>query len=290
MKLTIGMPSYNNYQEVWFTVNALRVYQDLKDCEILIIDNYGQDLRLKKFCANKPEVKYILWNPKPSSHVVKNRIFDHGQGDFCVSMDSHIFLYPNVIRDLKNWINENPNCKDLFHGPMVYADMKTVAFEYHDEWTGNQWGRWRNGNLTDLPKDPYEIRMMGTGFFGCKRDAWQGFNEEFTGFGGGEGYIHEKHRQAGHKVICLPFLKWMHYFKNQSGVQEKPPYDISKENHIRNYIIGLTELGMDLTPIKELFGERLFNLVYKKYLNELSEKQKVEPVSHSIENWWEAVV
>ena len=46
MKLTIGMPSYDNYQEVWFTVQALRMYQDLEDCEILVIDNYGKDVRI----------------------------------------------------------------------------------------------------------------------------------------------------------------------------------------------------------------------------------------------------
>ena len=47
-KLTIGMPSYNNAAEVWATVQALKIYHDLKDMEILVIDNFG-DPAIEKF-------------------------------------------------------------------------------------------------------------------------------------------------------------------------------------------------------------------------------------------------
>ena len=39
--LTIGMATYNDYNGVYFTLQALRLYQDLRDTELLVIDNYG---------------------------------------------------------------------------------------------------------------------------------------------------------------------------------------------------------------------------------------------------------
>ena len=51
MKWTIGMPSYNNFTEVFFTVQSLRMYHDLKDAEIIIVDNYGDKI-LEKWVRN----------------------------------------------------------------------------------------------------------------------------------------------------------------------------------------------------------------------------------------------
>ena len=39
--LTIGMPTYNDFDGVYFTVQALRHYQDLEDTELVVVDNYG---------------------------------------------------------------------------------------------------------------------------------------------------------------------------------------------------------------------------------------------------------
>src|SRR5215216_6732223 len=39
--LTIGMATYNDFNGVYFTLQALRWYQDLRDTELLVIDNYG---------------------------------------------------------------------------------------------------------------------------------------------------------------------------------------------------------------------------------------------------------
>ncbi len=41
MKLTIGIPAYNNYHDVWFTVQALRMFHDLTATEIMVVDNFG---------------------------------------------------------------------------------------------------------------------------------------------------------------------------------------------------------------------------------------------------------
>ena len=37
--LTIGMATYNDFNGVYFTLQALRLYQDLRDTELLVVDN-----------------------------------------------------------------------------------------------------------------------------------------------------------------------------------------------------------------------------------------------------------
>lgn len=263
MKLTIGMPSYNNYQEVVFTVQALRMYQNLEDCELLVIDNYGSE-QLERFCK-ATKVRYIKWNETPSSHVVKNQVFKNANGRFTLCIDSHIFLMSGVIKKLKNWIDKNQDCPNLLQGPMVNAALTTEIDFYKDEWRGNQWGTWGKSHELKPNRAIFEIQMTGSGLMCCKTDEWVGFNESFIGFGAGEGYIHEKFRKHGKKVMCLPFLEWWHYFRNQWGKQEPVPYPLKQEHRIHNYLVGFRELGLDLEPVYNLFGREQVNKIDKQY-------------------------
>jgi hypothetical protein len=95
--------------------------------------------------------------------------------------------------------------------------------------------------------------MQGLGVFSCRKDAWPGFHPQFRGFGGEEGYIHEKFRQAGHLCLCLPWLRWMHRFGRPNGVR----YPLTVEDKLRNYVLGHAELGLDLGPVLEHFAQYL---------------------------------
>lgn len=101
--------------------------------------------------------------------------------------------------------------------------------------------------VADFPA--FEIPANGLGIFGCRKEAWLGFNEKFRGFGGEEHYIHEKFRQKGRKNLCLPFLRWNHRFGRPGGA----PYPASVWNKCRNYVIGHAELGLDLRPVYDMF-------------------------------------
>jgi glycosyltransferase involved in cell wall biosynthesis len=249
MGLTIGMASYNNAEQVWWTIQALRFYHDLTDCEILVVDNYGDD-SLQNKCAPL-NAKYIRYTDKRGTAIAKEQVFKNASGDFVLCIDSHVMLSPNSIADLKKWINENKDCPDLIHGAMVYDHLTECVDRMEPVWRTNMYGIWgKNIKLEDLPATPYEIPMHGGGCIGSFKDKWLHYNEQFTGFGGEEGYIHEKYRKAGHKVLCLPFLRWLHRFHDQLT---PTPYHNSLEERISNYVIGWTELGLSLDPIKEHF-------------------------------------
>ncbi len=95
----------------------------------------------------------------------------------------------------------------------------------------------------------FEIPGQGLGLFTCRREAWLHFNENARGFGGEEMYIHTKFRQAGHKALCLPALKWLHRFFRVGGAK----YPLTRYLKVRNYVLELQELGLSLDPVYREF-------------------------------------
>jgi hypothetical protein len=121
------------------------------------------------------------------------------------------------------------------------------------------WGVWANDPRAKND-EPFPIPMQGMGVFSCRKSAWLGFNPNFRGFGGEEGYIHEKFRQAGRSTLCLPWLKWAHRFGKPDGV----PFPLRVEDKIRNYMIGFIELKLPLEPIFDHFTQTVSEDIVSK--------------------------
>ena len=45
--LTIGMATYDDFDGVYFTLQALRLYQDLLDTELLVVDRAETEIRTR---------------------------------------------------------------------------------------------------------------------------------------------------------------------------------------------------------------------------------------------------
>src|SRR5580704_2452877 len=105
----------------------------------------------------------------------------------------------------------------------------------------------------DIDSDPFEIGMQGLGVFACRRQEWPGFNPRLAGFGGEEGYLHEKIRRAGGRTLCLPFLRWMHRFERPMGISYRPDW----ADRIRNYLLTHAELDLDPSAVIQHFEEML---------------------------------
>ncbi len=252
-RLTIGMASYNNLQEVVFTLQSLRMHQDLTDTEILVVDNYGDDA-LRDFIAGwmSDKVRYVRYLDRQGTAAPRDQVFEQALGEWVLCIDSHVMLPLGTVARFREWCNAHPGCLDLLQGPMLYDDLRTMADAFEDRWEGQMWGTWRQEQVS-TEQEPYEIPMMGLGLFGCRKDAWLGFSREHRGFGAEEGYIHTKYRQAGRRTLCLPFLRWWHYFHTRGG-KVTAPYTPLLEDKIRNYLTGFAELGLDPAPVYRHFG------------------------------------
>ena len=181
-------------------------------------------------------------------------MFREARGEAVLCCDSHVLFAPGAIRRLKEYYREHPECPDLLQGPLVYDDLQTISTHFEPVWRAEMWGIWATDPRGQDPEgEPFEIPMQGLGVFSCRKGAWPGFNPCFRGFGGEEGYIHEKFRQAGGRCLCLPWLRWTHRFGGPAGIE----YPLTVEEKLRNYLIGHAELGLDLTPVLSHFSEIL---------------------------------
>lgn len=257
-KLTIGMAVYDDFDGVFFTVQALRLYHDLSNVELLVVDNLpnspaGEMTRglIENWASDGTAGARYIAMPEPTGTTQpRNRVFDEASGDAVMCVDSHVMLAPGSIARLLNWYDSNPANGDLLSGPMLLDNFAQIATQFDDVWNAEMWGTWGSDERGVNPyAPPFEIFAQGLGLFTCRRSAWLGFNREFRGFGGEECYIHTKYRQAGRKCLCLPFLRWAHRFGRPGGVK----YPLTRENKIRNYILGHRELGLPLDRAREHF-------------------------------------
>ncbi len=125
---------------------------------------------------------------------------------------------------------------------MLNDNLKALDTHWRPQWSAGMLGKWDyDARGADPSAPPFEIPMQGLGVFACRKEAWPGFNPRLRGFGGEEGYIHEKFRQRGGRVFCLPFLRWLHRFDRPLA----PPNWVSWDDRIRNYLIAHDELGHD---------------------------------------------
>ena len=225
MKWTIGMPSYKNFAEVFFTVQSLRMHHDLKDAEIVIVDNFG-DNTLANWVRNngKGVVRYIRDTEIQGVSHAKNRVFKEAKGDFVLCIDSHILIK-------KGALDVELEGDNFYQGPLMYSSCQKYSMAWEPVWRKHMWGIWSK-SVSELPTEPVEIWAMGAGFFACRRESWLGFNPAFRGFGGESGYIQEKYRKAGRKVFCHPKMVWLHLFHCEGS---KIPYPLLSYQYLPTY-------------------------------------------------------
>ena len=333
--ITVAMATYDDFDGVYFSISALRMYQDMQDVEIVVLDNnpdgvQGKDVAkyvnsIKSHC----QISYHPFTENTGTTQTRERLFSLAQGDVVLVMDSHVLLKAGAITKLKAfWASADADMKkNLFTGPLLYDNLAQTSSHFEcDEFRSQMLGTWATAwvdpqgnymagrNFTDeaapikhelrmkpLMSDgpwmrsgiawpghekvlkekgfwvagqdgdevPFEVPGQGLGMFMSSKEHWLGFNKHFSSFGGEECYIHQKYRDAGRKTINLPFLAWGHRFYRPLGV----PYPISNEGKLRNYILGFTELGLDLEPIRKHFvdetgvKQELFDLIVSDPVN-----------------------
>jgi hypothetical protein len=250
MELTVGMATYRDFDGVYFTLQALRLYQDMEGVELLVVDNFGCEAT-RAFVEGPAGGRYIPAPQPVGTSAPRDLVFREARGEGVLCIDSHVLLAEGVLGRLKRFYREHPNCTDLLQGPLVGDDLNGLSSHCDPVWHEQMWGIWALDPRVQQQPDgePFDIPMQGLGLFSCRRAAWPGFHPGFRGFGGEEGYIHQKFRNLGRRCLCLPWLRWVHRFGRPAGV----PYPIRLKDRITNYLIGHREVGLDETPVLEHF-------------------------------------
>ena len=275
---TLGMATYDDHEGVYFTVQSARMYHP-EISEIVILDNNPKSIhgKLNKDLANwqSPGVKlrYIEYTEKVSSFS-KGEVFKHATNEHVVVTDSHVLLFPNSLKSLKEYYLNDHKPYDFIQGPMIYDNLESYSTHLDPVWSTNFYGTWAT---SDNQNKFFEIPAMGMGCFSSKKSEWLGFNPLFKGFGGEEYYIHEKYRKNGGRCICLKDFKWTHRFNRPYGI----PFPNILEDRCYNYFIGRFELEMSYMDIVEHFSnegldknkvQACFNDAYRAFYKKEPEK------------------
>ncbi len=67
MELTVGMATYRDFDGVYFTIQALRLYHDMEGVEILVVDNFGCETT--RAFVEGPARRPVCPGPKRGRHV-----------------------------------------------------------------------------------------------------------------------------------------------------------------------------------------------------------------------------
>lgn len=275
---TLGMATYDDYEGLYFSIQSARIFHP-EITEIIILDNNPSTIhgKFNKDLSNwqSPGVtlRYIEYTEKKSTSN-RSKIFDFATNEHVIIADSHVLFFPNSIKALKDFYLNDHKPYDFIQGPMMYDDLKSYATHLDPIWRSNFYGVW----ATKESKEKYfEIPSMGLGIFSCKKSEWLGFNPLFKGFGGEEGYIHEKYKKKGGRCLCLNEFKWIHRFNRPNGV----PFPNVLEDRCFNYFIGRFELEQDYNDVAKHFSEQnlskkivqnVFNDAYKAFYKKDADK------------------
>lgn len=252
MFLTIGMPTYDDFDGVYFTLQSLKAYHDLEDVELLVVDTKPKLCEDTKKLCESVGASYYHRPDCQGTAPAKNAVFELAKGKFVMCLDCHILLVKDSVKKLKEYLKQNENTKNLIQGPLLYDDQKSTSTHFDPGWRGHMYGTWGNDPRA-ISEEEFEIPMQGGGLYCCRKDAWPKFHPAFRGFGSEEGYIQEKFRQNGGKAVCLTFLKWIHRFGRPKGV----PYPLSVVDRIFNYIVGWTEIGWNHREVINYFSGKV---------------------------------
>lgn len=252
------MVTYDDFDGVYFSIQAIRMFHKeiIDDIEFIVIDNnpteaHGSAVKGFTGWITDCPIKYIPFTEYKST-AIRSKIFEHANTPYVLVMDCHVFFEPNSLKKLIEYFDQGKDGGNLLQGPMIYDDLKNFSTHFDLVWRAQMWGTWgTDERAKDVNAEPFEIPAQGLGCFTCRKDSWLGFNPNFRGFGGEEGYIHEKYRKAGKKTLCLPFLRWMHRFGRPGGVK----YPLLMELKVKNYVLGFNEVGLDTKPIYDHFKE-----------------------------------
>lgn len=256
VSLTIGMAAYEDPAGVYFTCQSIRLHGAAElhqlgiPWQLLIVDNSPKP-QLADLAA-KLVATYVHMPSPTGTAPPRNRVFREAICSHVLCVDSHILLRTGALLALGKHLQANPESRDLLQGPLLYDSLDRLGTHFKPVWNDFMYGQWDSDKRVADGK-PFEIPMQGLGLFACRRDAWPGFHPDFRGFGGEEGYIHGKFRQAGAKTLCLPDLQWVHLFRKPG---DAPPYPASLEQRAANYFIGWHDLGWDTSAIRNHFAEK----------------------------------
>lgn len=277
--LTIGMAAYDDFDGVYFTLQALSLYHPRMP--LIVIETTPEaDDRVKNATLavggryfHRPELK--------GTAPPRAELFKLAETPWVCCIDSHVLFEAGAVQAMLDYAKAHPDSRDLIQGPMVGDDGRGRLTHWQQNNDSALWGVW-DSDPRWHGSEPFDIPMQGLGHFLMRKEAWPGFHPLHRGFGGEEGYIHEKARQRGGRTLCHPAMGWRHRFRSGPA-----PYSATVDDHTWNLLVGHRELGIEAEEqILLHFGKRLPADKWKQLVGEARAQQPLNSKGLKILGVW----
>lgn len=238
--LTISMATFDDFDGVFFSVQSIRMHQDLpEETEFLILDNNPDSAhgkQLKHFAKDVPGMRVVDVIDRKSSFV-KYDAFKLAKGDIILGLDCHVLLQTGFIKAMMEYWSWNAKSKNMLTGPLIYDSLKATSEQINPVWRGHDFGIWGDNKEGMKSGEPFEIPAQGMGCYSFIRANAPEINQGFRGFGGEEWYMAEKVRRNGGVVVCHPKMGWSHRFNWPIRT-----FPLTIEDKLHNYYTGWLEI------------------------------------------------
>jgi len=152
--LTIGTAVHNDFDGAYFTIQSLKMNNDVSKVDLIVIDNSDNtpkgkldSLKLIDLVEKKSGVfnstKYLKFNT-PGTTQTREQIFKEATTDFVMVMDCHVLLRPGAVNKLLKYYEENPDTKDMYTGPLIHDDATNLYTHFQMLWRSSMFGIWGN--------------------------------------------------------------------------------------------------------------------------------------------------
>ncbi len=130
-KVTVLMGTYNRPGFLKEAIQSV-VDQDLKDWELLVMNDGGTDVRYVVEEFNDPRIRYFQDEVNRGLAVRLNFGLEKARGKYIAYLGDDDLFYPNHLEVLSSALDENPEYQT------VYSDLYAVIF-IKDEITGKRY-------------------------------------------------------------------------------------------------------------------------------------------------------
>lgn len=148
--LTVAMATYDDFHGTFFSIQALRMYQDMQNVEIIVLDNNPDSIEgqaTKSFVESiqhNEAIRYVPFLNNVGTTQTREHLFHLAEGDAVLVMDCHVLLQANAIHNLKKFYKtaSPEDRKNLFTGPLLMDGLNFVMTHFECEWRDQMWGVW----------------------------------------------------------------------------------------------------------------------------------------------------
>src|SRR5579872_3492522 len=103
-RLCVGMSTYDDFDGVWFTIQAIRMYHPevADDLAFIVIDNHPEGPAandLKGLDERVPGLRYVPFRGYRST-AVRDFVFREADADIVCCVDSHVLIQPGGLAAL----------------------------------------------------------------------------------------------------------------------------------------------------------------------------------------------